>query len=149
MNTNPIDRRDETARLEPGQKITSSGFPGSVVRLYIDGPREAARMYEIRLPGGVTCVCGADIIPAATEITEAAVIERIEALKGKRTTVRRIMARERNLIVRGSHREYVSRLTVAIDKLGFNWSCYSNKEFDKAGNEYCLGIVREIMASAI
>jgi hypothetical protein len=57
-------RTYETAKLTPGQKITSSGFPGSVVRLYSDGEVEGARMYEIRLPGGIACVCGSDIIPA-------------------------------------------------------------------------------------
>lgn len=57
------DRSNETARLVPGQRITSSGFPGTVVRLYSDGPCEGARMYEIRLPGGLTAVCGAHIVP--------------------------------------------------------------------------------------
>ena len=41
--------------LEQGTRITSSGFPGAIVRKYSD------RMYEIRLPGGVCCVDIADI----------------------------------------------------------------------------------------
>lgn len=53
----------ETTRLLPGQKITTSGFVGTVVRLYIDGPTESSRMYDIRLASGISCVCGADLIP--------------------------------------------------------------------------------------
>jgi hypothetical protein len=60
-----MKRTYETTKLVPGQKITSSGFPGTVIRLYDDGPYEGARMYEIRLPGGPACVCGSDIIPVA------------------------------------------------------------------------------------
>lgn len=49
--------------LKPGQRVTSSGFVGAVVRLYSDGPTESARMYEVRLPGGLVCVCGSDLVP--------------------------------------------------------------------------------------
>jgi hypothetical protein len=56
-------RYHETERLRPGQRITYSGFAGAVIRLYDDGPIEAARMYEVRLPGGVACVCGSELLP--------------------------------------------------------------------------------------
>jgi preprotein translocase subunit YajC len=56
-------RRDETSKLQNGQRITYSGFPGTVTKLYDDGPREGARMYEIRLASGTACVCGSDLIP--------------------------------------------------------------------------------------
>jgi hypothetical protein len=56
-------RTHETARLTPGQRVTYSGFPGAVVRLYADGPCEGARMYEVRLQSGTVCVTGADLIP--------------------------------------------------------------------------------------
>ena len=50
--------------LKPGQRVLSSGFVGIVVRLYSeDGPRESARMYEVRLPGGLVCICGSDLVP--------------------------------------------------------------------------------------
>lgn len=56
-------RTNDTARLAPGQRVTYSEFTGTVVRLYSDGPCEGARMYEVRLPGGLACVCGADLLP--------------------------------------------------------------------------------------
>lgn len=52
-----------TEKLQPGQKVTMSGFAGRVIRLYLDGPCEGGRMYEVRLPGGVGCYCGSDLIP--------------------------------------------------------------------------------------
>lgn len=42
-----------------GQRIEYSGFTGSIIRHYCEG------MWEIRLPGGVACVSGAHIKPAA------------------------------------------------------------------------------------
>lgn len=60
-----MNRINETTRLQPGQRITYSGFPGTVIRLYADGATEGGRMYEVRLPGGVACVCGSDLKAAA------------------------------------------------------------------------------------
>ena len=40
-----------------GQRVTTSGFPGAIVRHYCDG------MWEVRLARGVVCVSGADILP--------------------------------------------------------------------------------------
>jgi hypothetical protein len=51
-----------SARLLPGDKVTMAGYPGTVVRLYADGPCEAGRMYEVRLPGGLGCYCGTDLV---------------------------------------------------------------------------------------
>lgn len=56
-------RMYETERLKPGQTITTSGYEGTVLRLYIDGPCEGSRMYDVRLPGGTACVCGSDLEP--------------------------------------------------------------------------------------
>jgi len=42
----------------PGQRGTYNGFPAVVVRHY-DG-----NMYEIRTPGGLTCVYAGHFIPA-------------------------------------------------------------------------------------
>lgn len=39
-------------KLTPGQRGTYAGFPAVVVRHY------AGNMYEIRTPGGVSCVDG-------------------------------------------------------------------------------------------
>lgn len=47
-----------TIILKPGQQGTYAGFPATVVRHY-DG-----NMYEIRVPGGVTCVAAEYFIPA-------------------------------------------------------------------------------------
>jgi len=44
--------------FKAGQRITYAGFAGVVVRHYSDG------MWEVRLPGGVTCVSGAHILAA-------------------------------------------------------------------------------------
>ena len=41
-----------------GQAVTYSGFRGVIVRHYHEG------MWEVRLPGGVACVSGSDLIPA-------------------------------------------------------------------------------------
>ena len=54
------------ANFKPGDKITSSGYPGSVVRIYIErqslgGGMFSGAMIEIRLPGGVGCVSERDI----------------------------------------------------------------------------------------
>lgn len=38
-----------------GQPVTTSGFPGTIVRHYSEG------MWEVRLASGVVCVSGADI----------------------------------------------------------------------------------------
>lgn len=51
---------DERRRQE-GERVTYSGYEGKVVRLYSDGPRESARMYDVRLTAGVICVCGSDL----------------------------------------------------------------------------------------
>lgn len=58
-----IERTHETSRLNPGQNVSMAGFLGTVVRLYSDGPCEGGRMYEVRLPGGLGCFCGSDLIP--------------------------------------------------------------------------------------
>lgn len=58
-----MKRSNERGRLAVGQPVSYSGFPGTVVRLYIDGDREGGRMYEVRLQSGTVCVCGADIMP--------------------------------------------------------------------------------------
>lgn len=57
------NRMHETTKYIRGDKIITSGFEGTVMRLYIDGPYEGARMYDVRLPGGVACVCGSDLQP--------------------------------------------------------------------------------------
>jgi hypothetical protein len=44
-------------KYKQGDRITSSGFEGVIVRHY------HGSMYEIRLPGGVCCVDQADIRP--------------------------------------------------------------------------------------
>lgn len=59
------NRINETARLQPGQKVTYSGFPATVMELYADGLCEGGRMYNVRVPGGPVCVCGSDLIPVA------------------------------------------------------------------------------------
>ncbi len=56
-------RTHETTRLQPGQKVVTSGFSGTVIDLYDDGDVEGARMYNVRLPGGTACVCGSDLMP--------------------------------------------------------------------------------------
>lgn len=43
--------------LTPGQAGTCHGFPATVVSHYHNG------MYEIRVPGGVTCVSASDFTP--------------------------------------------------------------------------------------
>lgn len=58
-----MKRSNEKSRLSVGQRITTSGFEGTVTRLYSDGETEAARMYEVRLPGGHACICGSDMQP--------------------------------------------------------------------------------------
>lgn len=63
--TNLANRRNEVSKLSPGQKVTMAGFAGTVVRLYADGECEGGRMYEVRLPGGLGCYCGSDLLPAA------------------------------------------------------------------------------------
>ncbi len=39
----------------PGQPVTTSGFPGTVVRMYSEG------MVEVRVPGGMCCVPVRDV----------------------------------------------------------------------------------------
>lgn len=58
-----MTRINETQRLEVGQKVTYSGFPGTVKLLYADGEVEGGRMYEVQLRSGGVCVCGSDLIP--------------------------------------------------------------------------------------
>ncbi|HYH02013.1 MAG TPA: hypothetical protein VEC37_02850 [Bacillota bacterium] len=53
--------RNKKTRLIPGQCVTMAGYPGTVKRLYADGPTERARMYEVQLASGLICVCGADL----------------------------------------------------------------------------------------
>lgn len=43
--------------FKPGQPITYAGFAGSIVRYYGDG------IWEVRVPGGVAAVSGAEITP--------------------------------------------------------------------------------------
>jgi hypothetical protein len=57
------NRTYEVTKLQPGQRITYSGFSGTVIDLYDDGEIEGARMYNVRLPGGTACICGADLVP--------------------------------------------------------------------------------------
>lgn len=47
-----------TITLTPGQRGTYSGFAAVVVRHY------SGNMYEIRVPGGLTCVDASYFIPA-------------------------------------------------------------------------------------
>jgi hypothetical protein len=61
-----MNRINEKAKLQPGQKVTYSGFPGTVTELYDDGPCEGGRMYNVRLGAGAVCVCGSDLIPVTT-----------------------------------------------------------------------------------
>lgn len=42
--------------FKQGEKVAYGEFEASIVRHYSEG------MWEIRLPGGVTCVSGADLI---------------------------------------------------------------------------------------
>lgn len=60
-----MKRLKETTRLAPGQQVTYSGFPGTVMELYADGPCEGGRMYNVRLRAGLVCVCGSDLYPVA------------------------------------------------------------------------------------
>lgn len=53
-----------TIILRPGQRGTYSGFAATVVRHY------EGNMYEIRVPGGLTCVDAGDFIPAGLEWAE-------------------------------------------------------------------------------
>jgi hypothetical protein len=50
-------KTQNTFTFTVGQKVTSSGFPGVVVRQYSEN------MYEVRLPGGLVCVSSEDIKP--------------------------------------------------------------------------------------
>jgi hypothetical protein len=45
-------------KFKVGQKVTTSGFAGTIVREYCDG------MWEVRLNRGTVCVSQSDIIPA-------------------------------------------------------------------------------------
>lgn len=49
---------DLPAEKRVGAKGTYSGFPATVIRHYVD------TMYEIRVPGGITCVTARDIVIA-------------------------------------------------------------------------------------
>ena len=57
-------RRDKMApyfnpnHFAVGQSVICNGFNGVIVRHYHEG------MWECRLPGGLVCVSGANIIPA-------------------------------------------------------------------------------------
>lgn len=55
--------RPATIILAPGQTGTYSGLPATVVRQY-DGD-----MYEIRVPGGLTCIDASDFLLNASTIT--------------------------------------------------------------------------------
>jgi hypothetical protein len=48
-----------TQTFKPGQTVMCNGYPGHIVRHYHEG------MWEVRLPGGVTCVGASDITPVA------------------------------------------------------------------------------------
>lgn len=55
--------REQIARGNPdhlrvGQKVTTSGYAGTIVRQY------SAGMFEVRLASGLVCVSAADILPA-------------------------------------------------------------------------------------
>lgn len=52
------DQGREAVVLSPGQRGTYSGFAATVVRHYANG------MYEVRVPGGVTCISGESFVPA-------------------------------------------------------------------------------------
>lgn len=49
-------------RYKQGDKVRVNGYDGAIVRHY------AGRMYEVRLPGGVACICESDIEPLDTEL---------------------------------------------------------------------------------
>lgn len=46
---------DAESELQPGQHVTTSGYPGCIVRRYSPG------MYEVRLASGLVCVDRGDI----------------------------------------------------------------------------------------
>lgn len=56
-----MEVRPASIILTPGQRGAYSGFPATVVRHY-DG-----NMYEIRVPGGLTCVDASFFVPEAGE----------------------------------------------------------------------------------
>lgn len=43
-------------QFKPGQQVTYGEFQATVIRHYHEG------MWEIRVPGGITCVSAADLI---------------------------------------------------------------------------------------
>lgn len=49
-------------RYKQGDKVRANGYDGTIVRHY-DG-----HMYEVRLPGGVACICESDIEPLDAEL---------------------------------------------------------------------------------
>ena len=53
----PCKGKVERRKIQPGQRVTYSGFDAVVVRHY------EGNMYEVRVPGGLTCVDAGDLIP--------------------------------------------------------------------------------------
>lgn len=45
----------DTKHWKQGTKIHANGYDGVIVRQY------SCRMWEVRLPGGVACLCDSDI----------------------------------------------------------------------------------------
>ena len=49
---------EKQTKFQAGQQVTTSGFPGSVVRYYTEG------MIEVRLQSGLVCVPERDVVAA-------------------------------------------------------------------------------------
>lgn len=64
-------RRVEPDALAPGQKGTTSGYPATVLSECCPG------MYEVRVPGGVTCISARDFVPDV-EQDEASTMPQLE-----------------------------------------------------------------------
>lgn len=60
-------------KYKQGDRVTSSGFDGVIVRHY------EGSMYEVRLPGGVCCIDKADIMPRSTELRLMEALEHASA----------------------------------------------------------------------
>lgn len=50
--------------IKVGQKVTTSGFPGTVMRICEWSRTATGVMVEVRVPGGLTCVSCRDCLPA-------------------------------------------------------------------------------------
>ncbi len=62
--------------FKPGQPVTTSGYPGTVVRMYSEG------MVEVRLASGVCCVPVRDVLVLRIGKPEAKHLYRLTACRG-------------------------------------------------------------------